>query len=60
MGARYKTLDMKMAAFIPGPGEYDQSMKKSIPNVKFGSSIRQSIDNSKHKVPGPGEYAGNF
>lgn len=47
MGARYKTLDTKLKAGIPGPGEYDNHLKKSIPSIKFGSSNRLSIELNK-------------
>lgn len=61
MGSRYKTLDMKMKAFIPGPGEYDSGLKKSIPSMKFGTGSRTSLDAAaKLKIPGPGEYLSNF
>jgi hypothetical protein len=60
MGSRYKTLDQKMKAGIPGPGEYKNDLNKSIPSVKFGTSNRSSFDATKLKVPGPGEYVGSF
>jgi len=61
MGSRYKTLDAKLKAGIPGPGQYDGLPKTSIPSVKFGTSSRSSLDMSKTKyIPGPGEYVGNF
>ncbi len=44
MGSRYRTLDMKMKAGIPGPGEYEYDQKKSMPSVKFGTSSRQSFE----------------
>ena len=59
MGARYKTLDQKLKDGIPGPGEYNGEMNKSIPSMKFGTSSRQSIETSK-LVPGPGDYTGNY
>ena len=40
MGSRYRTLDAKLKAGLPGPGEYDNNLKKSIPNIKFGTSSR--------------------
>jgi len=44
MGARYKTLDQKMKDGIPGPGDYNGEMNKSIPSMKFGTSSRQSLE----------------
>lgn len=59
MGSRYKTLDAKLKSAIPGPGEYSQEVKPSIPSIKFGSSSRQSFD-MRRNIPGPGEYLGSF
>ena len=43
MGSRYRTLDAKLRAGVPGPGEYNNNtgqLNKSIPSIKFGTSSR--------------------
>jgi hypothetical protein len=52
-------MESKFKASVPGPGEYSQDFKKSIPSMKFGTGTRQSIEMRKN-VPGPGEYVGSY
>jgi len=50
---------MKMKREIPGPGNYntlDDSMRKSVPNVKIGTESRDnSLEKSLPNI-GPGAY----
>jgi len=44
--------------FVPGPGNYQNSMtdKKQAPKYGFGSSTRETGNKVKLNVPGPGSY----
>jgi hypothetical protein len=44
--------------YVPGPGNYDSSLKnkRDSPKFGFGSSTRDGGVNKKLSVPGPGAY----
>eukprot|EP00355_Strombidium_rassoulzadegani_P004188 CAMPEP_0168621178 /NCGR_PEP_ID=MMETSP0449_2-20121227/7548_1 /TAXON_ID=1082188 /ORGANISM="Strombidium rassoulzadegani, Strain ras09" /LENGTH=78 /DNA_ID=CAMNT_0008662265 /DNA_START=516 /DNA_END=752 /DNA_ORIENTATION=+ len=43
---------------VPGPGNYESSLKnkKDAPKYGFGSSKREESPGKKNVVPGPGQY----
>ena len=44
--------------FVPGPGNYESSLKnkRDSPKFGFGSSTRDGQGNRRMNVPGPGAY----
>ena len=44
--------------YVPGPGNYESTLKnkRDSPKFGFGSSTRDGMTNKKLMVPGPGAY----
>lgn len=49
---------MSATKFVPGPGNYESSLKnkRESPKFGFGSSTRDGGTKTKLNVPGPGSY----
>ena len=50
MGSKLEDLEFKKRNFSPGPGNYEPKVRGSIPSMKFGSSMRASLEGGKESL----------
>ena len=50
MGSKLEDLEFKKRNFSPGPGNYEPKVRGSILSMKFGSSMRASLEGGKESL----------
>ena len=50
MGGKLEDLEFKKRNFVPGPGTHEPNKRVDIPSMKFGSSMRASLEGGKESL----------